>query len=86
MQEQKTILSSILILLFCVVGSFILVTLSMPKFIDWYASPFMPQGVSCAPSIQWAINKMLWFQMASVVMGTVFGVLFIFKFRQKSSN
>ncbi len=84
MQEQKTLGRSIFILLFCIIGCFLLATLSMPKFIDWYSSPFMPQGVSCAPSIQWAISKMLWFQLASVVMGTVFGVLIIFKLRKKS--
>ncbi len=83
MQEQKTMGRSIIILLVCIMGSFLATTLAMPKFIDWYASPFMPQGVSCAPSIQWAINKMVWFQMVSVILGTIVGVLLIYKFRKK---
>ena len=79
-------LRSIFILLFCIVGSFLLVTLTMPKFIDWYASPVMPMGVSCAPSIQWAISKMLWFQLVSVILGTIFGVIVIFKLRKKTPS
>lgn len=84
MQEQKTIGRSIFILLACIIGSLLLVSLSMPSFIDWVESPFMPQGVSCAPTVKWAINKMLWFQTASVIFGTVFGVLILYKFRKKA--
>lgn len=85
MQEQKTMMRSILILLVCSVGAFLVTSLYMPKFIDWYAAPFMPQGVSCAPSIQWAISKMLWFQLFSITMGTIFGVVVIYKLRKKPS-
>ncbi len=84
MQEQKSMGRSIFIILVCSIGSLLLVSYLMPMVIDWVESPFMPQGVSCAPTVKWAINKMLGFQIASVIFGTVFGVLILYKLRKKS--
>ena len=84
MQEKKSMGGSLLILLICIIGSFLLVSFFIPKLIDWVESPFMPQGVSCAPTIQWAIRKLLLFQTGSVIFGALLGVFIIFKFRKPS--
>jgi len=82
MEEKKTFGRSIVILLVCIIGCLLIMSFSLPKFIDWVETPFMPQGVSCAPSIQWAIHKMLWFQIGSVILGTILGVFILFKIRK----
>lgn len=89
MQEQKffstrSVWIVFITTLLCVVAA----TLATPNLIDWYASPFLPQGAqgaSCAPTIQWALNKLLWMQGLSVIVGFVVGSLFAIKFRKKSA-
>lgn len=83
MQEQKNIGRTIGILLVCMIVCLVATTLVTPSFIDWYASPIAPQGVSCAPSIHWALNKMLAFQLISVIFGAILGSVLAFKLRKK---
>lgn len=85
MQEQKKILGNVIVLLVCILTSLVLVSLAVPPFLDWYATPFLPHA-SCAPSIQWALKKMLWLQMVSVILGAVLGVFILLKFRKKKSS
>jgi len=87
MQEQKFFSRRSVWIVFittmvCLIGA----TLATPRFIDWYASPFMPQGsqgISCAPTIQWALNKFLWVQLGSVIVGVLLGLFIGFKFRRR---
>ena len=79
--SQKSVWIVFITTLVCLVGA----TLATPSLIDWYASPFMPQGaqgISCAPTIHWAIVKFLWIQLASVGVGILLGLFLVFKFRK----
>jgi hypothetical protein len=82
---QRTLWILILfMILFLVAG-----TLSAPQLINWYASPFLPQGasgISCAPSIDWAMKKLVFFQLISLLMGLVSGVLVAIYFRSRKSG
>lgn len=84
MQEQKGMGRTIFILLFSILTCLTVATLTIPQFLVWYAAPVMPQGMNCAPSIEWGIQKMLWLQLASVVVGALIGSFLAFKFRKKS--
>ena len=90
MQVQKIISARALwIILLTTVFTFIVVTLVAPKFIHWYVTPFLPQGasgVSCAPSVVWAMEKLLAFQTAGLVLGFVLGLTLSFLFRKKNSQ
>jgi hypothetical protein len=68
-------------ILFLVVG-----TISAPHLINWYASPFLPQaapGISCASSIEWAMEKLVLFQLFSLLTGIVLGIGVAVYFRKK---
>jgi NhaP-type Na+/H+ or K+/H+ antiporter len=90
MQEQKFFSRrSVWIVFITTLLSLVGATLVTPRFIDWYAAPFMPQGaqgISCAPTIQWALSKFLWVQLGSVVFGLLMGLFFVFKFRSRSGQ
>ena len=86
MQEQKTMGRNIFILLVCIMGCFTLVTLYVPSYLEWYATPAMPQVINCASSIQWALGKMIWSQLASMIVGAFLGAAVIYKFRKKSKT
>ncbi len=88
MQVQNIISSRTLwIILLTTVATLISVTLVAPRFIQWYVTPFLPQdsaGVSCAPSVVWAMNKLLLFQTSALILGLVLGVVLAFVLRKKS--
>ena len=70
-----------------VVGGLIavsLVSMYFPKMISWYFEPPTPSGSSCAPSIQWAIEKLQRAQLYAVAAGAVVGMVAGFKFRRRS--
>lgn len=71
----------VFMILFLVLG-----TLFAPKMINWYASPFLPQGangISCAPSIEWAMEKLVFFQGCSLILGLLLGFTLSWFFRKK---
>lgn len=84
MQEffSKRSLVFLLISIFaCLIG----VTLLAPRLINWYATPFIPQGtlgVSCAPTIEWALQKMMWVQAISVGVGAFLGLMLALRFKK----
>lgn len=71
----------VFMILFVVAG-----TISAPQLINWYASPFLPQGasgLSCAPSIDWAMKKLVIFQLISLVIGMIAGLVVAVFFRNR---
>jgi hypothetical protein len=90
MQEQKFFSQrSVWIVLTITILIFVGATLATPKFIDWYASPFMPQGaqgVTCAPTIQWALSKLLWVQLGASIAGVLLGLVVAIKFRKSKPS
>ncbi len=71
----------VFMILFVVAG-----TISAPQLINWYASPFLPQGtsgLSCAPSIDWAMKKLVFFQLISLAIGMIAGLVVAVVFRNR---
>jgi hypothetical protein len=87
MQAQKLFsIRTLWIILSSMIGCLILGTTLAPKLINWYASPFLPQGasgISCAPSIDWAMEKYLFFQLTSLLIGVISGILIAWLLRKK---
>jgi hypothetical protein len=61
-----------------------LVSIYMPRTILWYFDPPTPMGVSCSPSIHWALDRLLYGQLVSIGVGAVMGLALGLKFRKKS--
>jgi len=73
------------ILTFILIGiSFVvtLVSIYIPRTILWYFDPPTPMGVSCTPSIHWALDRLLTSQLISIGVGAVLGLLVGLKFRK----
>jgi hypothetical protein len=89
MQVQKVISArSLWIILLTTILTLVGVTFAAPKFIHWYVTPFLPQsssGVSCAPSVLWAMEKLLMFQTGGLIAGFFLGIGLAYFFRKKSS-
>ena len=64
--------------------SMTVVSIYMPRMILWYFDPPTSLGISCSPSIHWALDRLLKGQLFSLVVGAVLGLLVGFKFRKKS--
>jgi hypothetical protein len=61
-----------------------LVSIYMPRTILWYFDPPTAMGVSCTPSIRWALDRLLYSQLVSIAVGAVIGLVLGLKFRKKS--
>ena len=71
----------VFMILFLILG-----TIAAPRMIHWYASPFLPQGasgISCAPSIEWAMEKLVYFQCYSLALGLALGLVIAWLTRKK---
>jgi hypothetical protein len=90
MQVQKIIPARALwIILLTTVSTVISVTLVAPRFIQWYVTPLLPQdsaGVSCAPSVVWAMQKLLIFQTSALILGLILGIVLAIVFRKKNNQ
>jgi hypothetical protein len=56
----------------------------IPRTILWYFDPPASMGVSCTPSIQWALDRLLHIQLVSIGIGALLGLLIGLKFRKKA--
>ena len=61
-----------------------LVSMYMPRTILWYFDPPTAMGVSCSPSIHWALDRLLYGQITSIGVGAVIGLILGLKFRKKA--
>jgi hypothetical protein len=77
---KRVLVIMIVTVLACVVA----VSIYMPKMIAWYAEPPTAVGVSCAPSIRWALDKLQVTQLYAMIVGVVLGLLIGFRFRRKA--
>lgn len=60
----------------------VLTTLLMPKVIGWYFEPPAAMGISCGPSIRWAVERFVFAQLISVLIGAIIGLLVGFRFKK----
>ena len=63
-----------------------LVSVYMPRMILWYFDPPTTNGISCAESIRWSLQKLQNAQLISIGVGAVIGFLFGLKFRVKKQG
>ena len=61
-----------------------LVSIYIPRTILWYFDPPTPMGVSCTPSIRWALDRLLTTQLISVGIGALLALLLGLKLRKKA--
>jgi hypothetical protein len=60
-----------------------LVSMYFPKMISWYFEPPTAMGISCGPSINWAIEKLQMAQIYAIAVGAVIGLLAGIKLRKR---
>jgi hypothetical protein len=65
-----------------VVGA-ILATWLGPKILGWYFEPPADIGINYRPAIDWAMRRLIWFQIAGIVLGFVGGIVLGFLTRKK---
>jgi uncharacterized membrane protein YfcA len=68
-----------------VVITLALVSIYFPRLLTWYIEPPMANGVSCAPTVQWVVDKILMAQLFAVLVGGVIGLWIGARFARKSS-
>jgi hypothetical protein len=70
-----------------IIGILLSVTVAsiyIPRTILWYFDPPTSMGVSCTPSIHWALDRLLNTQLISIGVGAVLGLAVGLKFRKKA--
>lgn len=59
------------------------ISLLMPKILSWWFEPPSTIGVSCAPSITWAIEQFRWSQLIGMGLGALLGLVVGIKYLRK---
>jgi len=70
---------------FSVVGV-LFATWIAPKTIAWYFEPPAALGISCKPSIEWALAKLQYAQIVGLLIGAGSGLILKFIFRKRNPN
>lgn len=55
----------------------------MPSVLEWYFEPPTTVGVSCAPSIAWALEKFRLAQLVGMGAGALLGLILGWRFAKK---
>lgn len=69
MASESRRFSSFYLIFIGIIGGFAATSWLAPKILSWYSEPAVPMGVTCAPSVAWALGKIVTAQIVGMSVG-----------------
>lgn len=72
-------MKKILIISLTTILFFILTSWLAPQAIGWYFDPPVNIGINCRAAVEWAMTRLVYIQVMSILIGVVVGSLISFR-------